>query len=122
MGIFFMTGNSAGFVSSNVYPNRTAPRYLLGHSVAIGFAGMAIACAIILMFDNGRRNRERDAKYGRVVARSKETVDSQTGRAVDPYDRERWGLDPMMSDVDVANLGDLHPCEWLVRVEQLVDD
>ncbi|KAH7096100.1 putative MFS nicotinic acid transporter Tna1 [Auriculariales sp. MPI-PUGE-AT-0066] len=109
MGLFFTTGNSAGFVSSNVYPSRDSPRFFMGHGVAIGFAAMAIVCSIILMVDNARNNRERDSKYGVVNVRGKEAIDMASGKVVDPYDRARWGLDANMSDSEIVNLGDRHP-------------
>ncbi|KZV89876.1 MFS general substrate transporter [Exidia glandulosa HHB12029] len=108
MGLFFATGNSAGIVSSNVYPVRTAPRYTMGHSVAIAFSAMAIACAVTMMLDNARHNRARDAQHGRVLSRGKESVDERTGRAVDAFDRARWGLEGL-SDDEVVLLGDRHP-------------
>ena len=82
-----------------------------GNSIAIGFAGMAIICSVILMWDNARQNRQRDAKHGEVLARGKETIDARSGLPVDPFDRARWDLDQNMSDTQIVELGDRHPCE-----------
>jgi hypothetical protein len=30
MGFYFAVGNSAGFISSNIYPSKEAPRYIKG--------------------------------------------------------------------------------------------
>jgi hypothetical protein len=50
-----------GIPSSVIYPAKQAPRYIQGHAVNLACAGMTIALATILMLDNIRKNRKRDA-------------------------------------------------------------
>jgi hypothetical protein len=61
MGLFFSFGNSAGLVSSNVYPLTDAPRYIKGHSINLAFTVLAMACATVLGIANYRENKRRDA-------------------------------------------------------------
>lgn len=101
MGVFFSAGNSAGIISSWVYPARTAPRYFQGHGIAIGTAFLAIVCAAILMWHNNRENKRRDALYG--------PVDLGTNVLhATPQQIERWGLTNKTKE-EVLDLGDRHP-------------
>lgn len=101
MGFFFTVGNSAGLISSNVYPTKSRPRYIEGHSVAIGFASLAIICAIILYTHNKRENARRDRVYG-VAAVDGSDASPRSGN------KEKWGLEGL-SDREVIELGDRHP-------------
>lgn len=102
MGFFFTVGNSAGLISSNVYPTKSGPRYIEGHSVAIGFASMAIICAIILFTYNKRENARRDQVYGVAAA------DGSDASPHNSLNKKKWGLDHL-SDIEVIELGDRHP-------------
>lgn len=122
MGIFFMAGNSAGLVSSNVYPKTDAPRYLKGHGINLGFSAVAIICAIVLALANLRENRRRDRLYGVVDPRKDGGGDanasdqgspekgeqSEMARLTSPQEKKRWGLDGK-TDLEVMELGDRHP-------------
>jgi len=101
MGVFFSAGNSAGLISSNVYPANTAPRYFQGHGIALGTAFLAICCAALLMWDHGRENARRDALYGPIVP-------GQNPLHAPPEQIKRWGLDNMTRE-QVLDLGDKHP-------------
>jgi len=102
MGIFFSLGNSAGIVSSNVYPANTGPRYIEGHAVAIGFSGLAIITAIIMIIYNRTENARRDKAYGQVNPDGSDASPLKVG------EKSRWGLGNL-SDAEVIELGDRHP-------------
>ncbi|KAJ1861380.1 hypothetical protein LPJ73_001034 [Coemansia sp. RSA 2703] len=59
-------GSGSGFVSSNVFLNWDAPRFVIGHSVNIAIMAMGICACIITRINMGRRNRryERDGQVG----------------------------------------------------------
>ncbi|KAG8988898.1 hypothetical protein FRB94_005578 [Tulasnella sp. JGI-2019a] len=105
MGVFFTMGNSAGIISSWVYPTTDSPRFFKGHGVAIGFAFMAIVCAIILMISNSRENARRDRIYGPVAA---DGNDNNPLRHDNKELMKRWGLEGMSRD-EILDLGDRHP-------------
>ncbi|KAJ2215721.1 hypothetical protein EV179_001945 [Coemansia sp. RSA 487] len=50
-------GSSSGFVSSNVFLNEDAPRFVIGHSVNIGLLILGIVVCIVTRLSMGRRNR-----------------------------------------------------------------
>jgi MFS family permease len=104
MGFFFTIGNSAGLISSNVYPTHTAPRFIEGHAVAIGFAGMAIICAITLHISHKRENDRRDRVYGYVNPNGSDASPNNMSEE----NKAKWGLQGM-SDIDIIELGDSHP-------------
>lgn len=125
MGLFFMAGNSAGLVSSNVYPKTESPRYLKGHGINLAFSGVAIICAVVLALANIRENRRRDRVYGRVDVRKDGGGSSSDGAAAaagtpekgevsqmaaltSPEEKKRWGLEGK-TDLEVMELGHDHP-------------
>ena len=103
--MLFSTGNSAGLISSNVYPANTKPRFFEGHGVAVGFAFMAIVCALIITITNRRENARRDRVYGSVAA---DGSDASVVRPLTAEKRARWGLEGL-SEKQIIELGDLHP-------------
>jgi hypothetical protein len=124
MGFFFSVGNSAGLISSNVYPSSTGPKFvegkfvfpsaevheanlilISGHSIAIGFSGMAIICALTLMWSNSRDNAYRDRVYGPVAP---DGSDASPNKNITKEQREKWGL-AGMSELEICELGDRHP-------------
>jgi hypothetical protein len=54
-------GNSMGIVSSIIYPAKQGPHYIMGHSINLASSGIAMTLAAVLMVDNIRKNRKRDA-------------------------------------------------------------
>ncbi|KAJ2841191.1 hypothetical protein J3B02_006006 [Coemansia erecta] len=50
-------GSSSGFVSSNVFLNSDAPRFVIGHSVNIAILALGILVCIITRISMGRRNQ-----------------------------------------------------------------
>jgi len=105
MGIFFSFGNSAGIISSNVYPLSDAPRYFLGHGIAIAFSGLAIVlCAFITMY-NLRENARRDRVYG---IPNPDGSDCSPLQAGNPELLKKWGLEGKTRQ-EIIEMGDLHP-------------
>lgn len=103
MGFFFTIGNSAGLISSNIYPSPEAPRFIKGHAINLGFAGLTFIMCSLIMFVNWRENKRRDAiSYAH-----------PDGRDVDPArldteeEKQRWGYQGMSRD-EILNLGDRH--------------
>src|ERR1700733_5857189 len=105
MGLLFATGNSAGLISSNVYPSSTAPRFFEGHGVAVGFSFVAIVCAIIITTANRVENARRDTVYGPVAA---DGSDANPNKALTPEQRRSWGLEGF-SKLEIIELGEKHP-------------
>lgn len=73
----------------------------MGHSLALGFAFLAIVCACILMIDHRSKNAKKDAKYGPI------TPGLNPLRA-DTATIEKWGLTGK-SHHEVVSLGHDHP-------------
>jgi hypothetical protein len=111
MGLLFATGNSAGIISSNVYPAGTAPRFFEGHGVAVGFSFMAIVCAIIITIANRLENARRDSLYGLVAANGS---DASPNKVLTPEQRKTWGLEGL-SKTEIIELGDKHPGTFLIQ-------
>ncbi|BGP24271.1 hypothetical protein JCM10295v2_003181 [Rhodotorula toruloides] len=109
MGVMFAVGNSGGIVSSLVYRNQDTPRFILGHAVGLGFAGMSVLLSIFMMFYFQRENARRDEVYGKVpdyiLGANGEELSAV---ADDPEIRRRFGLDGM-ADEEIESLGDKNP-------------
>ncbi|KAH1595084.1 hypothetical protein KXV44_008103 [Aspergillus fumigatus] len=60
MAIHIGLGNMAGAMASNFYRAQDAPRYILGHSLELGFAVVGIIAVVILRFSYQRINKKRD--------------------------------------------------------------
>lgn len=103
MGFFFTIGNSSGLISSNIYPTKEAPRFVKGHAINLGFAGLTMVMTSLIMWSNWRRNKARDAI----------SFAHPDGRDVDPSlldhpdEQKRWGYEGMTKDQLLA-LGDAH--------------
>lgn len=105
MGIFFSLGNSAGIISSNVYPAGDAPRYIRGHSIALGFSVLSIILSLFMAIYNKRENDRRDRVYG---VPDPDGSDCNPLYADDPERLKKWGLEGM-TKLEVLELGDSHP-------------
>lgn len=103
MGFFFTIGNSAGLISSNIYPTTESPRYIKGHAINLGFAGLTFITTLVLMYINWRDNKKRDA-----ISQA-----HRDGRDVDPSrlnteaEKQRWGYEGFTRD-QLLRLGDKH--------------
>ncbi|EAW17245.1 allantoate permease family MFS transporter [Aspergillus fischeri NRRL 181] len=60
MAIHIGLGNMAGAMASNFYRAQDAPKYILGHSLELGFAVVGIIAVVILRFSYQRINKKRD--------------------------------------------------------------
>jgi len=105
MGVFFSFGNSAGIISSNVYPKSTAPHYVEGHAIALAFSVLAIALAVGLIYYNKTENARRDRVYGIPDPNGK---DCNPTYAEEPERMKKWGLEGM-TKMEILELGDRHP-------------
>ena len=104
MGLFFSMGNSAGLVSSNVYPKTESPRYIKGHSINLAFTALAILCAVVLAVENKRLNRLRD----RIHPAKADGSDVDIRKAGEEEEKRKWGLQGLTHQ-EVIELGDRHP-------------
>ncbi|KAJ2655093.1 hypothetical protein IWW48_005732 [Coemansia sp. RSA 1200] len=68
-------GSSSGFVSSNIFLNQDAPRFIIGHSVNIGLLFLGIAACIVTRLSMGRRNRLLQAQEMRPVVEFSDSPD-----------------------------------------------
>ncbi|KAI0834981.1 MFS general substrate transporter [Hypoxylon sp. FL0890] len=71
-----MGGNCGGIVASYVYLNRDAPRYITGHSILIGFVGMAFILTLLMTICCRRENARRDA-IARVAVTTELTLEQK---------------------------------------------
>ncbi|KAJ6782851.1 hypothetical protein PWT90_02850 [Aphanocladium album] len=55
-------GNLGGAMASNFYRKKDKPRFILGHALELGFIGVGIVAAIILLLSYRRINHDRDRK------------------------------------------------------------
>ena len=49
-------------MASNFYRQKDGPRYILGHGLELGFIGLGIVAALILIFSYARINKSRERK------------------------------------------------------------
>jgi hypothetical protein len=49
-------------MASNFYRQKDGPRYLLGHGLELGFIGLGLIAAFILLFNYKRINKKRQSK------------------------------------------------------------
>ncbi|OTB08051.1 hypothetical protein M426DRAFT_317566 [Hypoxylon sp. CI-4A] len=63
-----MGGNCGGIIASYVYLARDSPRYIVGHSILIGFVGMAFVLTSFMTTWCRKENARRDAALEEVVA------------------------------------------------------
>ncbi|KAL5514525.1 hypothetical protein ACEPAG_1841 [Sanghuangporus baumii] len=65
MALHIGIGNFSGAIASNIYRTRDAPRYILGHGIALMFVGIGLVAAPSLIFlytgINAKRKREIEA-------------------------------------------------------------
>ena len=90
MGPMFSAANSAGIISSNVYPSHMAPQ---GHGVAVRFALMAVVCAVVINLATHNENVRRDAWYGPVAVNGS---DANPNKVLTPDQCRRWGLEGLL--------------------------
>ncbi|KAI1456080.1 DNA-repair protein rad2 [Annulohypoxylon moriforme] len=59
-GMQLTAGNTAGIMSSFIYPSTAGPRYITGNAVSLSLVGMSTCLYVILWFWFARENRKRD--------------------------------------------------------------
>lgn len=59
-GVVISFGNLNGAVSSNIYPSKNAPRFILGHAVVLAYIVIGIISNIIFYYGLQYENRRRD--------------------------------------------------------------
>ncbi|CDO51416.1 hypothetical protein DV495_003002 [Geotrichum candidum] len=62
MAIHIGVGNMSGAIAANIYRGKDAPRFILGHSVVIGFVCCGIISSGLLMMFYKMANKRRDAE------------------------------------------------------------
>ncbi|SPO25664.1 related to allantoate permease [Ustilago trichophora] len=60
-GVVISFGNINGAVSSNIYPKKTGPRFIMGHAVVLAYIVIGIISNTIFYFGLQYENRQRDA-------------------------------------------------------------
>lgn len=126
IGVFFSCGNSAGIISSNVYPAGDAPRYIRGHTIALAFSVsvnvsqfvvfhlwliflffkvLAIVLSVFMGMYNKLENDRRDRTYG---VPNPDGSDCSPAYADHPDRLKRWGLEGK-TQIEIIELGDSHP-------------
>ncbi|GJJ10366.1 hypothetical protein Clacol_004592 [Clathrus columnatus] len=105
MGVFFSIGNSAGILASNVYPASDAPRYIRGHSIALGFSVLSIIVAGGLSIYNYKENARRDRIYGRP---NPDGSDCNILNIQDENKLKTYNLEEKTRE-EIIELGDRHP-------------
>lgn len=102
MGLVFSAGNSGGIVSSQVYRDVDAPKFIPGHATALGFLAMHFITTAIIIWMCQRENKRRDTVYGPPPGRD-EVHDFE-----DPELLRKWGLEHLTRE-ELVELGDDHP-------------
>lgn len=71
-------------MASNFYRQKDGPRYILGHGLELGFIGLGIIAALILIFSYSRINksRERRLQTDAGADTSPEELSAQGDRAI----------------------------------------
>jgi len=60
MAIHIGVGNLAGAMASNFYRAADKPKYILGHSLEIGFVSVGLLAVVVLRMNYARINKKRD--------------------------------------------------------------
>lgn len=60
-GVVISFGNINGAVSSNIYPKKSGPRFIMGHGIVLAYIVIGIISNTIFYFGLQHENRQRDA-------------------------------------------------------------
>lgn len=84
MAIQIGLGNLGGAMASNFYRQKDSPRYILGHSLELGFIGAGIIAAVVLLVSYDAINKARDKAIAQGVEAqfTAEELSAQGDRAV----------------------------------------
>ncbi|TIA95625.1 hypothetical protein E3P94_03997 [Wallemia ichthyophaga] len=138
-GVIMSAGNTAGILSSFLYPDSDKPDFVMGHSVSAAFSAFTFILAVALHFILKRENKQRDEKFG-TLDEIYAIINEQSGGVSNTYTPEKDAKDAEDADAvnnlpsvsrneftdlppvliekfgfqglsreDIANLGDKHP-------------
>ncbi|CAF1166293.1 unnamed protein product [Adineta ricciae] len=116
LAFMISVGNSGGAISGQIYRSQDAPRFVLGHSINLGFCVLGLVTAVILFIGLRLENRRRDRLFGLVsnvnsktnlVATNRKQVTANVCGTGSEEDRRRWGYEHM-TEVEILDLGDKH--------------
>ncbi|EOR04997.1 hypothetical protein J056_000362 [Wallemia ichthyophaga EXF-994] len=138
-GVIMSAGNTAGILSSFLYPDSDKPDFVMGHSVSAAFSAFTFILAVALHFILKRENKQRDEKFG-TLDEIYAIINEQSGGVSNAYTPEKDAKDAEDADAvnnlpsvsrneftdlppvliekfglhglskeDIANLGDKHP-------------
>lgn len=84
MAIQISVGNLGGAMASNFYRARDAPRYILGHSLSLGFviAGILSLVGLLVTYNVINRKRERALREGKRAEYSEDQLSFLGDRAI----------------------------------------
>ncbi|KAK3386832.1 high-affinity nicotinic acid transporter [Podospora didyma] len=84
MAIQIGVGNLGGAMASNFYRQKDGPRYILGHGLELGFIGLGIAaaCVLLLSYKTINKKRERKINEGGLSAFTSEELSVMGDRAL----------------------------------------
>ncbi|CAF4175222.1 unnamed protein product, partial [Rotaria sp. Silwood2] len=111
-------GNIGGVISGQLYRAQDAPRFILGHTINLGFCALGLVSVVILLFGLRAENRRRDRLYGPIqsstafvgtetMSYGTEIQRPDTFNIGSEEDRRRWGYENM-SEKEILDLGDQH--------------
>ncbi|CAF2216307.1 unnamed protein product [Rotaria magnacalcarata] len=111
LAFMISVGNIGGVISGQLYRTQDAPRFILGHTINLGFCALGLVSVVILLFGLRAENKRRDRLYGTIkapmVLPDTEVQSSNTFDVVSEEDRRRWGYE-YMSEKEILDLGDQH--------------
>ncbi|CAF3382980.1 unnamed protein product [Rotaria socialis] len=111
LAFMISVGNIGGIISGQLYRTQDAPRFILGHTINLGFCALGLISVVILLFGLRAENKRRDRLYGPInapmVLPDTEVQSSDTFDVVSEEDRRRWGYE-YMSEKEILDLGDQH--------------
>lgn len=84
MALQIAVGNLGGAMASNFYRGQDKPRYILGHSLALGFvlAGITASFILIIGYNRINKKRERDMRSGRRAEFTEEELSFKGDKAI----------------------------------------
>lgn len=79
-----LQGNLGDAMASNFYRQADKPRYILGHSLALGFvvAGICAASVLVVGYNRINKNREQDMRRGRRAEFTEEELSFKGNKAI----------------------------------------
>lgn len=84
MALQIAVGNLGGAMASNFYRQAEKPRYILGHSLALGFVvtGICAASVLVVGYNSINKKREKDMRRGRRAEFTEEELSFKSDKAI----------------------------------------